>query len=78
MYGGTIALASALEKTGAAVWVVEERDWAVFPDSPLAIIAVISLVAIVLTECISHAAVVAILMPVGMGICKDARHRSRR
>ena len=30
----------------------------------------ISLVAIVLTECISHAAVVAILMPVGMGMCK--------
>jgi sodium-dependent dicarboxylate transporter 2/3/5 len=69
MYGGTIALASALEKTGAAGWVVKKGMGALY-DSPLAIIAVISLVAIVLTECISHAAVVAILMPVGMGLCK--------
>ncbi|HEX8960702.1 MAG TPA: DASS family sodium-coupled anion symporter [Geobacteraceae bacterium] len=69
MYGGTIALASALEKTGAAVWVVR-KGLGAFSHSPLAVIAVISLVAIVLTECISHAAVVAILMPVGMGLCK--------
>lgn len=68
MYGGTIALASALEKTGAAVWVVR-KGLGVLSHSPLAVIAIISLVAIVLTECISHAAVVAILMPVGMGLC---------
>lgn len=68
MYGGTIALASALEKTGAAVWIVK-KGLGTFSHSPLAIIAVISLVAIILTECISHAAVVAILMPVGMGMC---------
>ena len=69
MYGGTIALASALEKTGAAVWIVKQ-GMGEFSHSPLAIIAVISLVSIVLTECISHAAVVAILMPVGMGLCQ--------
>ena len=69
MYGGTIALASALEKTGAAVWVVR-KGLGSLSHSPLTIIAVISFVAIVLTECISHAAVVAILMPVGMGMCK--------
>ena len=69
MYGGTIALAAALEKTGAAVWVVK-KGLGGFPHSPLVIIAVISLVAMILTECISHAAVVAILMPVGMGMCK--------
>jgi len=69
MYGGTIALASALEKTGAAVWIVQ-KGLGSLQHSPLAIIAVISLVAIFLTECISHAAVVAILMPVGMGLCK--------
>jgi sodium-dependent dicarboxylate transporter 2/3/5 len=68
MYGGTIALASALEKTGAAVWIVK-KGMGSMHHSPLAIIAVISLVAIALTECISHAAVVAILMPVGMGLC---------
>ena len=70
MYGGTIALASALEKTGAAVWIVN-KGMGGWSQSPLALIAVISLVAIALTECISHAAVVAILMPVGMGLCKS-------
>ncbi len=69
MYGGTIALAAALEKTGAAVWVVR-KGMGSLSHSPLAMIAVISLVAIALTECISHAAVVAILMPIGMGLCK--------
>ena len=33
-------------------------------------IAVISFVAIILTECISHAAVVAILMPIGLGLAQ--------
>ena len=69
MYGGSIALASALEKTGAAIWLVK-KGMGVFSHSPLAAITVISLVSIVLTECISHAAVVAILMPIGMGLCK--------
>ena len=69
MYGGSIALAAALEKTGAATWLVQ-RGMAGFQSSPLALITVISLIAIVLTECISHAAVVAILMPIGMGLCR--------
>jgi sodium-dependent dicarboxylate transporter 2/3/5 len=70
MYGGSIALASALEKSGAALWLVN-KGLAAFSPSPLAIIAVISLVAIILTECISHAAVVAILMPIGLGLAKS-------
>ena len=70
MYGGSIALASALEKSGAALWLVN-RGLAAFTPSPFAIIAVISLVAILLTECISHAAVVAILMPIGLSLAKS-------
>jgi len=69
MYGGSIALASALEKTGAALWLVN-KGMEAFTASPLTVIVVISLVSIVLTECISHSAVVAILMPIGMGLCK--------
>ena len=69
MYGGSIALASALEKTGAALWLVN-KGLATFTPTPLVIIAVISLVAILLTECISHAAVVAILMPIGLSLAK--------
>lgn len=70
MYGGSIAMASALEKTGAALWIVD-KGLGFFAQSPLAAIVVISLVSILLTECISHAAVVAILMPVGMGLAKS-------
>jgi sodium-dependent dicarboxylate transporter 2/3/5 len=69
MYGGSIALASALEKTGAALWLVNQ-GLAAFTPSPVVIIAVISLVSILLTECISHAAVVAILMPIGLSLAK--------
>lgn len=65
MYGGSIALAGALEKSGAALWIVK-RVLNVFTPSPFVVIAVISFVAIILTECISHAAVVAIFMPIGL------------
>ena len=70
MYGGSIALASAMEKSGAALWIVEQGLKS-FSPSPFVIIAVISFVAIVLTECISHAAVVAIFMPIGMTLAKS-------
>ncbi len=70
MYGGSIALASALEKTGAAIWLVN-KGLGAFSPSPFVVIAVISLVSILLTECISHAAVVAILMPIGMTLAKS-------
>jgi sodium-dependent dicarboxylate transporter 2/3/5 len=69
MYGGSIALASALEKTGAALWVVNKGLGVISPE-PIVVIAVISFVAIILTECISHAAVVAILMPIGLGLAQ--------
>ncbi|MFH1027461.1 MAG: DASS family sodium-coupled anion symporter [Pseudomonadota bacterium] len=69
MYGGSIALASALEKSGAAIWIVN-RGLGVVSPGPFVVIAVISLVAIILTECISHAAVVAILMPIGLGLAQ--------
>ena len=69
MYGGSIALASALEKTGAALWVVNKGLGVISPE-PFVVIAVISFVAIILTECISHAAVVAILMPIGLGLAQ--------
>ncbi len=69
MYGGSIALASALEKTGAALWIVN-KGLGAFSPGPFAVIAVISFVAITLTECISHAAVVAILMPIGLGLAQ--------
>lgn len=67
MYGCSIALASAMEKTGAALWLANKGLMA-FPQSPFVIVALISLVAILLTECISNAAVIAILMPIGLSL----------
>lgn len=70
MYGGAIALASALEKNGAAEWLAH-KGVKQFADSPLLLIAAISLISILLTECISNSAVIAILMPVGLSIAKS-------
>ncbi|MDA8429437.1 MAG: DASS family sodium-coupled anion symporter [Geobacteraceae bacterium] len=67
MYGCSIALASAMEKTGAALWLAN-KGLTTFSLSPFMILAVISLGAILLTECISNAAVIAILMPIGLSL----------
>jgi sodium-dependent dicarboxylate transporter 2/3/5 len=69
MYGCSIALASAMEKTGAALWLAN-KGLETFSLSPFMIVAVISLIAILLTECISNAAVIAILMPIGLSLSK--------
>ena len=70
MYGGAIALGSALDRTGAAQWIasVTVRRWA---TSPLEVVAILSAAGIVLTEAMSHSAVVALLMPVALGIAKS-------
>lgn len=70
MYGGAIALATALEKNGAAQWLAG-KGLAGLAGSPFALIVVISLLSILLTECISNAAVIAILMPIGLSLAKS-------
>jgi sodium-dependent dicarboxylate transporter 2/3/5 len=67
MYGGAIALGSALNRSGAATWIasVTVSRWA---TRPVEVIAIISAIGIVLTEAMSHSAVVALLMPVALGI----------
>jgi sodium-dependent dicarboxylate transporter 2/3/5 len=69
MYGGAIALGSALEMTGAASWLAHS----VIGDrilSPYLFIAAISLVSIVLTEGMSNVATVACVLPVAFSIGK--------
>jgi len=70
MYGGAIALGSALNRSGAAGWIadVTVARWA---HSPIAVIAMISASGILLTEAMSHSAVVALLMPVALGIAQQ-------
>jgi sodium-dependent dicarboxylate transporter 2/3/5 len=71
MYGGAIALGAALHRSGAAEFIasVTVSRWA---HSPFAVIAVISAFGIVLTEAMSHSAVVALLMPVALGIAQQS------
>ncbi|MGR3303597.1 MAG: SLC13 family permease [Candidatus Scalindua sp.] len=70
MYGGAICLGFAMGKTGATQWLA---DIAISESiqSPFVLIMLISLVAIFLTEAISNTAVVALLMPITIGIAID-------
>ncbi len=63
MYGGAIALAKALEITGAAKWLVTSF-LEPYRLGPFALLAVIGLISIILTEAMSNAAVVALVLPV--------------
>lgn len=70
MYGGAICLGFAMGKTGATQWLADIA----IPESiqsPFILIMMISLVAIFLTEAISNTAVVALLMPITIGIAID-------
>jgi sodium-dependent dicarboxylate transporter 2/3/5 len=70
MYGGAIALGFAMDSTKAAAWVANQTilSWQL---APLLLLLVIVLVSILLTEGISNAAVVAILMPLGISVARN-------
>ncbi len=67
MYGGAIILGTALDSSGAAKWIVDIviSGWA---TSPWTVFALFSLLAMLLTESMSNAAVIAVLLPVGIGM----------
>lgn len=67
MYGGAIILGTALDRSGAARWIVEMviSGWV---TSPWTVFAAFSLLAMLLTESMSNAAVIAVLLPVGIGM----------
>lgn len=69
MYGGAIILGTALDKSGAAHWLVNSvvGKWA---GSPWAVFAIFSFLSIFLTEAMSNAAVIAILLPVSIGMAE--------
>lgn len=70
MYGGAIALGVTMEKTGAASWMAFYLlSW--FDLSPLGVIALIMLLCMVLTECVSNSAVVALILPFGLGLSES-------
>lgn len=70
MYGGAICLGAAINKSGAAVWLAQVTigQWA--SSGPM-VILILSLLGIALTEAISNSAVVALLMPMSLGIAAE-------
>ena len=70
MYGGAVALGAALTETKAMEWLVHRIiDSTV---SPLMIVLAMATVSIILTEGISNAAAVAILLPIGYSLAEVA------
>jgi sodium-dependent dicarboxylate transporter 2/3/5 len=67
MYGGAIALGSALHSTGASAWLVE-RSLGRLDVPPLVLMLIIGLLSLILTEFISNVAVVSVMMPIGLGL----------
>jgi sodium-dependent dicarboxylate transporter 2/3/5 len=70
MYGGAICLGAAINQSGAAAWIAKLTisQWA---TSGVGVILILSFIAIVLTEAMSNSAVVALLMPVSLGIAQE-------
>ncbi len=67
MYGGAICLGFAMDKTGAAAWLAQQTLGQLGSSPPLLLVC-LALISLVLTEAISNAAVVALLMPVALGL----------
>jgi len=69
MYGGAIALGSALHSTGASHWLVDNTVGR-YNLTPMQLIIILGIISLTLTEFISNAAVVSVLMPVGLGLAE--------
>ncbi|MFP6625721.1 MAG: DASS family sodium-coupled anion symporter [Deltaproteobacteria bacterium] len=70
MYGGAICLGAALHASGGAMWLASKTLGPWMGDATSAV-ASMSLVSWLLTEAMSNSAVVALMMPVGMGMVSD-------
>jgi sodium-dependent dicarboxylate transporter 2/3/5 len=70
MYGGAIVLGGALARTGAASWLAAliVRHGA---TDPVALVAILSGLGIVLSEAMSNSAVVALLLPAALGLAEQ-------
>lgn len=69
LFGGTLALASALDKTGAGKMVADTVIGALGPNaSPFALLVAVFFIACVLTNFMSNTATTALLVPIGVSI----------
>ena len=67
MYGGAIALGAAVDGSGAATWLVEKVTAGV-EIPPFAAVVGLALLTVVLTEFMSNAAAVAVMLPLGFSM----------
>jgi sodium-dependent dicarboxylate transporter 2/3/5 len=67
MYGGAICLGAALSRSGAAIWVAQSTV-SEGASSGTAVVLVLSAVSLLLTEAISNSAVVAMVLPMSLGM----------
>jgi sodium-dependent dicarboxylate transporter 2/3/5 len=67
MYGGAIAISNILNSTGAGMWFANTYILRHL-SSPWMLVLVLSLLTVILTEAMSNAAVVAVLLPIGMSV----------
>lgn len=70
LYGGAIVLGAVMNDSGAASW-LSDRTIGRWAGSAWAATWIISGLSIVLTEMLSNSAVVALLMPVTLGMCPN-------
>ncbi len=70
MYGGAICLGFTMEMTGAAHWLAD-KSLGVFVHSAWALVGSLAFIALFLTEAISNTAVVALMMPLALGLAAD-------
>ncbi len=69
-YGAAISLGVALDQTGAAEWLATGMLGAFSDPSPFKVAALIVVLSMLLTQCMSNAAAVAFLMPIGFGLAQ--------
>lgn len=70
MYGGAICLGFAMDMTGAAHWLAD-KSLGFFVESPFALVLSLCFISLFLTEAISNTAVVALMMPLAIGLAQD-------
>ena len=70
LIAGMLALGLAMEKTGTASWIARELTVLFRFGGPWLLVAVTLVLTTLLTECVSNAAVAAIMVPVAHGIAE--------
>ena len=70
LYGGAITLGTSMRNTGAARWLVDGM-FHIVGNNPYAIILILIIITIAMTNIISNTAAVAMLLPIGLAVAME-------